>query len=50
MNFAALSGTEIAQRLLLPIQLPAWLCGLPVSKDQSEVLWAVLLPVPGIQC
>lgn len=31
MNFAAFAGTEIAQKLLLSLRLPARLCGLPVS-------------------
>lgn len=45
MNFAALAGSEIAQKLLLPLRLPGWLCGLPVS---SQIYSAAPSPILAI--
>ena len=52
MNFAALAGTEIAQKLLLPLRLPARLCGLPVSFRTSGSCSVLCCSQshPGIRC
>lgn len=51
MNFAALAGTEIARKLLLPLRLPGWLCQ---SAPRSTALppappWQAVLGVCAIK-